>query len=143
MGKAKRKSFNKKDGDVSACTPKMTDPEIAELRNARILPFTSKLQSLDAAERAQALEDICDSLDEPQLRNLFLREHIVQYAMERGVHDDNMQVVVKSWKLLRTVAVEDGYGQCLFMYRKDILKPVQVAVDKVGRIQYDMNTANV
>lgn len=142
MGKAKRKSFTTPHSSLNPTAankrkpapalPKLSDPEIQQLRETRIYPHSKLLLSLDATERANALSEIADSLDEPQVRNLFLREKIVQYALERGVHDDHAVVRVRSWGLLRAVCREEGSDQCLFIWRQGVLVPLREAVGKVG-----------
>lgn len=56
---------------------------------------------------------------------------MVQKLLEERIHDDSEGVVVLAWKALRIVAQEEGYDQCMYMFRKNIVSRINDAIAKV------------
>lgn len=134
MGKAKK---SRSSSARSLVSPAARPPNAAEtatnaaLRETKILPVVKNLGSANPKQRSEAVAAIVNLLEDPNCRRLLLKERVVQKIMEEMLNDSNQEVVVYGWGALRNVAVEEGYDQCIFMYRKDILTPVGVAVNTV------------
>lgn len=134
MGKV-RKDRNKGVRSASSPTARPLNPaEIAAnsvLRESKILPAVRNLGSTNPKQRLEAVHAINNLLEDRNCRRLLLKERVVQKLMEEVLNNSNKEVVVYGWGALRNIAAEEGYDQSIFMYRKDILTPAEVAIKTV------------
>ncbi|KAH8155402.1 uncharacterized protein LAJ45_00412 [Morchella importuna] len=131
MGKAKKSRSSMARAIASPTARPLNPAEVAAnaaLRESKIIPVVKNLGSTNTKQRSEALSAIVNLLEDSNCRNLLLRERVVQKIMEGSLNDSNQEVVVYGWGALRNVAAEEGYDQCIFMYRKDILTPVAAAI---------------
>jgi hypothetical protein len=134
MGKAKKSRSSTARAIASPTARPLNPAEVAAnaaLRESKIIPVVKNLGSTNTKQRSEALSAIVNLLEDSNCRNLLLRERVVQKIMEGSLNDSNQEVVVYGWGALRNVAAEEGYDQCIFMYRKDILTPVAAAITTV------------
>ena len=86
----------------------------------KIQPLLKQLQSAAANDRSMALSSITVLCEDPYMRKLFLKEKLVHLILSNSLSDDNMEIVVESYGLLRNLALEEGYDVCVFLWRSDI-----------------------
>lgn len=125
--------------------PLQVTPQTEQIRTSRVVPAVEKLASDKPKTREAGLQAICDLLEESETcRLITLKERVVQKLLEEKIHDDSEGVVVLAWKGLRIVAQEEGYDQCMYMFRKNIVSRINDAITKVrplglenGRVRAD------
>lgn len=136
MGKANKPKRNKNRGRKAADalirkngTTSGTEEDI-EAGQKTILPLLEKLQTADADNRSVAIRAITVMIEDSTLRKLLLKEKIVQTVMQQLITDSNEEVVAEAYGLLRNLVVEEGYDVAMFLYRQDILTPIESALSQ-------------
>ncbi|KAF6008253.1 hypothetical protein HII13_004037 [Brettanomyces bruxellensis] len=87
----------------------------------KVAPLITKLGSSSESDRSMALNSInlmCGS--DTELRRLFMKNDLVQIILSKLLHDENQDIVVDSYGLLRNLMIDEGYSLCIHLWRKDI-----------------------
>jgi len=87
----------------------------------KVAPLITKLGSSSQSDRSMALNSInlmCGS--DTELRRLFMKNDLVQIILSKLLHDENQDIVVDSYGLLRNLMIDEGYSLCIHLWRKDI-----------------------
>ncbi|KAL3427249.1 ARM-like repeat-containing protein [Phlyctema vagabunda] len=125
MGKSKPRNRTKNRADPVAKPAKApADPELAAIREQRILPCIKDLQSADLKTRGEAASAISNIIEDPKCRKLLLREQIVRILLEQTITDSNLETRTAGWGILRNLALEEEADFCIHLYRQDILTAI-------------------
>jgi hypothetical protein len=132
MGKAKRNRVkNRADPKAKPVKPP-SDPELAAIREQRILPVVQDLQSADLKKRSAAAKAIAHIIEDTKCRKLLLREQIVRILFEQTLTDSNLETRSAGWGILRNLALEEESDFCVHLYRQDILTAIEAVVRDVS-----------
>lgn len=133
MGKSKPRNRNKNRDDPTGKRIKPpADPELAALREQRILPVLKDLQSPDLRTRSAAASAITNIIEDQKCRKLLLREQIVRILFEQTLSDSNLETRAAGWGILRNLALEEEADFCVHLYRQDVLTAIDGVVKTVG-----------
>lgn len=125
MGKSGRKNRAKDRTDPIAKPVKPpTDPELAALRESKILPIINDLTSPDTKKRTSAAVAIANLIEDPKCRKLLLREQIVRILLDQTITDSALESKSAGWGILRNLALEEEVDFCIHLYRQDVLTAV-------------------
>jgi hypothetical protein len=134
MGKSKRRNRAKdhRANPTAKAIKPPTDPELAELRQKRILPVLQDLQSPDLNTRLAAARAITNLIDDIKTRKLLLREQIVKILLEQTLTDLSVETRADGWGILRNLVIEEDRDFCVYLYRQDILTAIDGACESVS-----------
>jgi hypothetical protein len=137
MGKSKRRNRAKdhRTNPTAKSIKPPADPELAELRQKRILPVLQDLQSPDLNTRSAAARAITNLIDDIKTRKLLLREQIVKILLEQTLTDLSVETRADGWGILRNLVIEEDRDFCVHLYRQDILTAIDGAGGSVSRIE--------
>lgn len=136
MGKSKPRNRQKARGDPTGKPTKPpADPELAAIREQRILPVLKDLQSADLKTRSAAASAISNIIEDTKCRKLLLREQIVRILFEQTLTDSSLETRTAGWGILRNLAMEEEADFCVHLYRQDILTAVEGVVQTVSSIK--------
>jgi hypothetical protein len=132
MGKSKPKNRVKHRTNPTAKEVKPpTDPELAALREKRILPVLKDLQSPELKTRSAAARAITNLIEDTKTRKLLLREQIIKVLLEQTLTDSSLETRTDGWGILRNLVLEEERDFCVYLYRQDILTAIDGAVKSV------------
>lgn len=109
-----------------------TDPELATLREKRILPVIQDLRSSDPKARSAAASAVANIVEDEKCRKLLLREQIVQILLTETLTDSSIDSRAAGWEILRVIASEEESDFCVHLFRLDILTAMQYAAKNVS-----------
>ena len=133
MGKSKPRNRNKNRVNPAGKPVKPpSDPELAAIREQRILPVLKDLQSAELKKRSAAASVITNIIEEPKCRKLLLREQIIRILFEQTLTDSNLETRTSGWGILRNLALEEEADFCIHLYRQDILTTIEGVVRSVS-----------
>lgn len=134
MGKSKPRTRDRaKNRDNPAGKPVKppADPELAAIREQRILPVLQDLQSAELKTRSAAASAISNIIEDTKCRKLLLREQIVRILFEQTLTDSSLETRTAGWGILRNLALEEEADFCIHLYRQDILTAIDGVVKTV------------
>ena len=108
------------------------DPELAALREQKILRVLKDLRSTDAKARPMAATAISNIIDDDKCRRLLLREGLVRILMEETLTDSSPDAKAAGWEIIKSVAEREDAGFCIHLYRQDILTAIEFAAKTVS-----------
>lgn len=132
MGKASRNRTKHRADPTAKSVKPPTDPELAAIRESKILPVLQDLQSADQLKRSTAATAIANLVDDTKCRKLFLREQIVRTLLEQTLTDSSMETRIAGWGIMRNLALEEEADFCVHLFRQDILTAIEGAVKTVS-----------
>lgn len=137
MGKSRRNRGNAHRADPMAtkalkAVKPPTDPELAALREKRILPVINDLRSSDPKARSAASSAVANIVQDEKCRKLLLREQIVQILLTETLTDTNLDSRAAGWEILRVIASEEESDFCIHLFRLDTLTAIQHAAKNVS-----------
>lgn len=134
MGKSKKKSRasakrlnplgNRKGTDNSAVKDAATVTK-------RIQPLLDNLQSVVPNDRSMALSSISVLCEDPHIRQLLLKEKLVHIILTKLLSDENADIVVEAYGLLRNISLEEGYDVSTHLWRSDIWISILAGFEKI------------
>jgi hypothetical protein len=126
MGKSKPGN-RAKDRDNPTAKPikPPSDPELAAIREQRILPILRDLQSVSVEKRSSAAKAIANIIEDTKCRKLLLREQIVPILFEQTLTDSNLETRTAGWGILRNLVLEEEADFCIHLYRQDVLTAIE------------------
>ncbi|TVY35906.1 putative ARM-like repeat-containing protein [Lachnellula occidentalis] len=131
MGKSKPRIRQKNRADPTGKTKPPSDPELASIRESRILPVLKDLQSPDLKARSAAAIAIANLIEDTKCRKLLLREQIVKILLEQTLTDSSLDTRTAGWGILRNLALEEEADFCIHLYRQDVLTSIQGIVKTI------------
>lgn len=100
-------------------------------RQNKIVPLISQLSSSALNDRSVALNAITVLCEDKRMRKLLLKERLIPVIMEQTLTDDNDELVVESFGLLRNLTIEEGYEVAKFLWRSDIWTSIETSLTKI------------
>lgn len=136
MGKLKRNRRNKtarhnpvsKDGNDS----KQQDKD-SNTRKSKIVPLIEKLTSSSPNDRSMALGAITVLAEDDRMRQLMLKEKLVPVVMEQCLNDNNDEIIVEAYGLLRNIGIDEGYDIVKYYWRSNIWTSINSALAKIEK----------
>lgn len=145
MGKSKKRSRSSKNriNPLGAASTKK-DQNLIE---KKIQPLIKNLQSTIPNDRNAAISSISVLCDDPHMRQLLLKEKLVQIILTKLLNDDNMDIVIESLGVLRNLTLEEGYDLAVHLWRLDVWSVIKLGMDKIiksvdSMINQAANTSN-
>ncbi|KAF4465169.1 hypothetical protein FALBO_7990 [Fusarium albosuccineum] len=134
MAKSRRNrgSAARKDPIAKSVKPP-SDPELAALREAKILPVINDLKSADPKSRSAAASAISNIIQDEKCRKLLLREQIVHTILTQTLTDAALESRAAGWGILQILAQEEEPDFCVHLYRLDILTAIEFAAKSVSQ----------
>ncbi|KAI3400595.1 hypothetical protein diail_2798 [Diaporthe ilicicola] len=131
MGKSRRNRANGHRADPMSAAIKPvkapTDPELAALREKRILPVINELRSVDPSARSGAAGAVANIVQDAKCRKLLLREQIVPIVLTETLTDASLDSRAAGWEILRVIASEEESDFCVHLFRLDVLTAIEHA----------------
>lgn len=133
MGKSnpRNRTRNRADPTSKPIKPP-SDPELAAIREQRILPVLKDLQSADLKARSTAASAITNIIEDTRCRKLLLREQIVRILLEQTLTDSSLETRTAGWGILRNLALEEEADFSVHLYRQDVLTAIEGVVKTVS-----------
>lgn len=138
MGKSKPRTRDRarhRDNPAGKPVKPPSDPELAAIREQRILPILKDLQSADLKTRSAAAGAISNIVEDTKCRKLLLREQIVRILFEQTLADSNLEARSAGWGILRNLTLEEEADFCIHLYRQDVLTAIDGVVKTVHPFQ--------
>ena len=136
MGKSTLKN-RVKDRDNPTAKPikPPSDPELAAIREQRILPIIRDLQSVSVEKRSSAAKAIANIIEDTRCRKLLLREQIVPILFEQTLTDTNLETRTAGWGILRNLVIEEEADFCVYLYRQDVVTAIEGIARSVSTVE--------
>lgn len=134
MAKSRRNrsgAAHRKDPIAKSVKPP-SDPELAALRESKILPVIKDLQSADPKSRSAAAAAVTNIIQDTKCRKLLLREQIVHTILTQTLTDSALESRAAGWGILQVLAQEEEPDFCIHLYRVDILTAIEFAAKSVS-----------
>lgn len=126
MAKSRRKDQNKaRLNPIAKQVKPPSDPELAAIREQKILPILKDLTSIDLKARSAAALAITNIIEDTKCRKLLLREKLVTILLEQTITDLSLETKAAGWGILRNLAIEEEADFCIHLYRLDILTAIE------------------
>jgi hypothetical protein len=134
MGKSRRNrgSATRRRDPLAKPVKPPSDPELAALRESKILPILKDLQSSDPKSRSSAASAISSIIQDDKCRKLLLREQIVHTVLNQTLTDSALESRAAGWGILQVLAQEEDTDFCIHLYRLDILTALEHAAKTVS-----------
>jgi len=110
----------------------LSDPELAALRESKILPVLKDLKSPETKSRTTAAAAIANIVADTKCRKLLLREQVVHIVLTETLTDTSIDGRAAGWEILRVLAQEEEADFCVHLYRLDILTAIEHATKAVS-----------
>lgn len=111
-----------------------SDPELAKLRESKILPVLKALQSPDTKSRTEAAGAIANIVEDAKCRKLLLREQVVHIVLTETLTDNSIDSRAAGWEILKVLAQEEEADFCVHLYRLDVV----TAIEHAAKVVRDM-----
>lgn len=134
MGKLKRNRRNKtaRHNPVSKDDSKQQDKD-SNTRKSKIVPLIEKLTSSSPNDRSMALGAITVLAEDDRMRQLMLKERLVPVVMEQCLNDNNDEIIVEAYGLLRNIGIDEGYDIVKYYWRSNIWTSINSALSKIEK----------
>ncbi|UKZ73912.1 hypothetical protein TrVFT333_001566 [Trichoderma virens FT-333] len=127
MGKSKRTKGGNRSDPVAKAVKPPSDPELAALRESKILPIINDLKSADPKSRSTAASLISSIIQDTKCRKLLLREQIVYIILTQTLTDAALESRAAGWGILQVLAQEEEADFCVHLFRQDVLTAIEFA----------------
>ncbi|KAK4081829.1 uncharacterized protein Triagg1_2570 [Trichoderma aggressivum f. europaeum] len=127
MGKSKRTRGGHRSDPVAKAVKPPSDPELAALRESKILPIINDLKSADPKSRSTAASLISSIIQDTKCRKLLLREQIVYIVLTQTLTDAALESRAAGWGILQVLAQEEEADFCVHLFRQDVLTAIEFA----------------
>ncbi|PHH87256.1 hypothetical protein CDD83_9122 [Cordyceps sp. RAO-2017] len=104
-----------------------SDPELAALREAKILPVVKDLRSADPKARSAAAAAVTNIIHDARCRKLLLREQVVHTLLTQTLTDAALESRAAGWGILQVLAQEEEADFCVHLFRQDVLTAMEHA----------------
>lgn len=136
MGKARKNRVRASRADpIARASKPPSDPELAKLRESKILPILKDLKNPEAKSRTQAAGAIANIVQDAKTRKLLLREQVVHIVLTETLTDNSIDSRAAGWEILKVLAEEEEADFCVHLYRLDILTAIEHAAKAVCDLQ--------
>ncbi|KAH0496973.1 hypothetical protein TgHK011_004311 [Trichoderma gracile] len=127
MGKSKKSKGGYRSDPVAKTVKPPSDPELAALRESKILPIINDLKSADPKSRSTAASLISSIIQDTKCRKLLLREQIVYTVLTQTLTDAALESRAAGWGILQVLAQEEEADFCVHLFRQDVLTAIEFA----------------
>ncbi|KAL7938189.1 hypothetical protein V8C35DRAFT_143566 [Trichoderma chlorosporum] len=127
MGKSKKTRGGHRSDPVAKAVKPPSDPELAALRESKILPIINDLKSADPKSRSTAASLISSIIQDTKCRKLLLREQIVYTVLTQTLTDAALESRAAGWGILQVLAQEEEADFCVHLFRQDVLTAIEFA----------------
>lgn len=135
MGKSRKNRVRPSRADpIGKPVKPPADPELAKLRESKILPVLKDLQNPDTKLRTQAAGAIANIVEDAKCRKLLLREKVVHIVLTGTLTDNSIDSRAAGWTILKVLAQEEEADFCVHLFRLDILTALEHAVKAVRNL---------
>ncbi|KAJ4300304.1 hypothetical protein N0V88_002977 [Collariella sp. IMI 366227] len=132
MGKSRRnRAKGNRTDPIAKPTKPPSDPELAKLRESKILPVLKDLQSPDAKSRTSAAGAIANIVEDAKCRKLLLREQVVHIVLTETLTDNSIDSRAAGWEILKVLAQEEEADFCVHLFRLDVLTAMEHAAKAI------------
>ncbi|KAK4671130.1 hypothetical protein QC764_603070 [Podospora pseudoanserina] len=132
MGKARKNRVRASRADpIARASKPPSDPELAKLRESKILPILKDLKNPEAKSRTQAAGAIANIVQDAKTRKLLLREQVVHIVLTETLTDNSIDSRAAGWEILKVLAEEEEADFCVHLYRLDILTAIEHAAKAI------------
>lgn len=133
MGKSKKRSraSRARSNPLANNSSTRTGSKDEALVTKKIQPLLQNLQSVVQNDRSMALGSISVLCEDPHMRSLLLKQKLVHIVMSKLLTDENTEIVVESYGLLRNLSLEEGYDVSVHLWRSDIWTSINSGFDKL------------
>lgn len=131
MGKLKRSRKNQKSRLNPLQKEEPSSNSSNEQLSAKVLPLIKQLSSKVPNEKATALGSIVVISEDDKMRKLFLKEKLISTILEQCLNDSNDEIVVDSFGLLRNLAIDEGEGVIIHLWRSNIWTTIEESFKKI------------
>ncbi|KAK4087568.1 hypothetical protein Purlil1_8158 [Purpureocillium lilacinum] len=133
MGKSRRNrggTAHRRDPIAKQVKPP-SDPELAALRESKILPVLADLKNADPKSRSAAAAAISNIIQDSKCRKLLLREQVVHVVLTQTLTDAALESRAAGWGILQVLAQEEEADFCVHLFRQDVLTAIEYAAKMV------------
>ncbi|KAH6607521.1 armadillo-type fold domain-containing [Trichoderma cornu-damae] len=127
MGKSRKARGGHRNDPVAKPVKPPSDPELAALRESKILPIINDLKSADPKSRSAAASLISSIIQDTKCRKLLLREQIVFTVLTQTLTDSALESRAAGWGILQVLAQEEEADFCVHLFRQDVLTAIEFA----------------
>ncbi|KAL6883987.1 hypothetical protein HDV57DRAFT_516459 [Trichoderma longibrachiatum] len=127
MGKSKKSKGGYRSDPVAKTVKPPSDPELAALRESKILPIINDLKSADPKSRSTAASLISSIIQDTKCRKLLLREQVVFTVLTQTLTDAALESRAAGWGILQVLAQEEEADFCIHLFRQDVLTAIEFA----------------
>ncbi|KAJ6790388.1 hypothetical protein PWT90_07769 [Aphanocladium album] len=127
MGKSRRNRAGARKDPLAKPVKPPSDPELAALREAKILPVIKDLKSTDTKKRTSAASAISNIIQDTKCRKLLLREQVVHLILNETITDTALESRAAGWGILQVLAQEEEADFCIHLFRSDVLTAIEYA----------------
>ncbi|PNY23741.1 ARM-like repeat-containing protein [Tolypocladium capitatum] len=134
MGKSRRNRgglAHRRDPIMKQVKPP-SDPELAALRESKILPVINDLKNADPKSRSAAATAVANLIQDTKCRKLLLREQVVHTVLAQTLTDAALESRAAGWGILQVLAQEEEADFCVHLFRQDILTAIEYAAKTVS-----------
>ncbi|KAH6996202.1 hypothetical protein BKA56DRAFT_695739 [Ilyonectria sp. MPI-CAGE-AT-0026] len=132
MAKSRRNRGNAQRKDPIKSVKPPSDPELAALREQKILPVIKDLKSADPKSRSAAAAAVSNIIQDERCRKLLLREQIVHTVLTQTLTDAALESRAAGWGILQVLAQEEESDFCIHLYRVDVLTAIEYATKSIS-----------
>ncbi|KAK2590474.1 hypothetical protein QQS21_011847 [Conoideocrella luteorostrata] len=143
MGKSRRNrgGASQRRDPIAKPTKPPSDPELAALREAKILPIINDLKNTDPKSRSAAATAITNLIQDTRCRKLLLREQIVHTILTQTLTDVALESRAAGWGILQVLAQEEEADFGVHLFRSDISTAIEYGAKSVGEKLLSQNPA--
>ncbi|OAA68909.1 Armadillo-type fold domain containing protein [Cordyceps fumosorosea ARSEF 2679] len=127
MAKSRRNRAGARKDPLAKPVKPPSDPELAALREAKILPVIKDLKSTDTKKRTAAASAISNIIQDTKCRKLLLREQVVHTVLNETITDTALESRAAGWGILQVLAQEEEADFCVHLFRSDVLTAIEYA----------------
>ncbi|KAM3445089.1 hypothetical protein NHJ13734_000787 [Beauveria thailandica] len=127
MAKSRRNRAAARKDPLAKPVKPPSDPELAALREAKILPVIKDLKSTDTKKRTAAASAISNIIQDTKCRKLLLREQVVHTVLNETITDTALESRAAGWGILQVLAQEEESDFCIHLFRLDVLTAIEYA----------------
>lgn len=133
MGKLKRNRNNRKarTNPLGEKVVGKDESKDEKTRQSKIVPLINNLSSNIPNDKSMALGALTVICEDERMRKLCLKEKLVQKLMEQCLNDDNDEIVVEAFGLLRNLGIEEGYDVITYYWRQNIWASIEAGLGKI------------
>jgi len=108
-----------------------SDPELAAIRQDRILPVLKDLRSVELKSRTAAAGAIANIIHDSKCRKLLLREQVVHVVLTETLADSSLESKAAGWEILKVLALNEESDFAIHLFRSDVLSAAEYASSQV------------